>query len=476
MSRHIGSRDRNQLMFPISFDEMVPEDAEVRAIDAIVDKLDIHALGFTYSETKQTGRKPYDPVDMFKLYAYAYYNGTRSSRRIEKECHRNIELMWLIGSLTPDFKTIADFRKNNKDAIKEAFKRFSLICSELGLIGKEIVAVDGSKFRACNSRMAYHSKAKIEKKLEHHTKMADQYMKLLDTCDEDEAESAGITREELLAKIDRVNKRIVELSILKEEVIQNGTQYDTDPDSRMMKSNNHGADICHNVQIAVDDTNHFVVAVDVTSQPVGKEQLYNIASQAKSNLDVESLTVIADKGYYSAYQFAQCENDSIIPIVSKADRSFLAATEAYSKEAFQYDEARAGYICPEGHFFKPYRMRETCKNKGHIRYENKIACMNCGVKHLCTEGKVRTIADRPYEEYARIVDKRTQESKEMCRQRKQLVEHPWGTIKRAWGFSYFLTRGTDNVRTESLLHFLIYNLKRAINLVGTQELVGALKA
>ena len=200
-----------------------------------------------------------------------------------------------------------------------------------------------------------------------------------------------------------------------------------------------------------------------------------MALQAKSNMKVDALTVIADKGYYSAYQFAQCEEDGITPIVSKADRSFLAVTEAYSKEAFQYDEKRAGYICPEGHFLKPYRMSKTSKFAGHIRYGNKAACTDCKVRHLCTNAKTRTINDRPYEEYARMLDKRTRESKEMYQQRKQLVEHPWGTVKRSWGYSYFLTRRTENVRTESLLHFLVYNIKRAINIMGVQGLRDALQ-
>jgi len=368
VERYKKGNSKDQLsIVPMCLDDMLPEDAEVRALEVIIDKMDIRSMGFTYSQTKSTGRLPYDPVDMFKIYAYSYFNGIRSSRKIERECYRNIELMWLIGDIRPDFKTIADFRKDNKAQIKAAFQKFSMICSELGLIGKEIVAVDGSKFRASNSRLKYHSEKKINAKLKHHSEKAEQYMKLLDACDKEEGENPQLSREEIVAKIDKINERIVKLSVLKEEVMQNGTKYETDPDSRMMQVHNHGVDICHNVQIAVDDKNHMVVAVDVTSQPVDKEQLYNMASQAKDNLEVDTLTVIADKGYYSAYQFAQCEDDGITPIVSKADRSFWAATEAYSKEAFKYDDDRAGYICPEGHFLKPYRMRETIALAGKKR-------------------------------------------------------------------------------------------------------------
>jgi transposase len=473
MNRYKQGINRNQIgLEPMCLEYMVSPDAEVRALEVIIDKMDIQSLGFTYSETRHTGRKPYDPVDMFKLYAYSYFNGIRSSRKIERECHRNIELMWLINNLAPDFKTIADFRKNNKKAIKEAFKKFSLICCELGLIGKEIVAVDGSKFRASNSRLKYHSEKKIEEKIKHH---AEKYMKLLDACDSDEKPQPKLTREEIIEKIDKANNRILELSILKEEVKENGTLYETDPDSRMMKTNNNGCDICHNVQIAVDDKHHFVVAVDVTSQAVDKEQLHNISSQAKENLQVDEITTLADKGYYSALQFKKCEEDNITAIVSKANHSNASATEEFCKKIFKYDEEKDSYICPMGQVLSKFNARENSKYKYHDRYANILACRVCAVKDNCTRNKYRTICEQPLHKFAKEVDIRTSENKEMYNKRKQLVEHPFGTIKRAWGFSYFLTRGTENTRTESLLHFLVYNMKRAINQIGTARIAAELR-
>jgi transposase len=473
MERYKKSEDRNQLSIqPMCLDDMISENAEVRALEVIVDKMDIRSLGFTHSETKATGRMPYDPVDMFKLYVYSYFNGIRSSRKIERECYRNIELMWLIGNLRPDFKTIADFRKDNKAQIKAAFQRFSMICCELGLVGKEIVAVDGSKFRASNGRLAYHTEKKLDEKIKHHTKVAEQYMKLLDACDKEETEQPKLSKEQIAEKIDKINKRLGELSALREEVKQNGTKYDTDPDSRMMKTNNHGVDICHNVQIAVDDKNHLVVAVDVTSQAVDKEQLHNIASQAKDNLRIDEMTVIADKGYYSAKQFEKCAKDNIVPIVTNANHSFHAVSSGYEKGNFTFDEEKNGYICPHGALLLPSKQRanRSDKWKDYVSYSNPAACRNCPQKENCTLGKYRTIQDKPSEQYAREVDKRTKANLEMYRKRKQLVEHPWGTVKRAFGFSYFLTHGTENVRTESLLHFLVYNMKRAINSVGMMEL------
>ena len=480
MNRYKSGENRNQVnILPMCLDDMIAPDNEVRAIDAIVDKMDIQSMGFIYSETKETGRKPYSPVDMFKLYTYGYFNGIRSSRKIERECYRNIEVLWLINELKPDFKTIADFRKDNKKQIKQAFNKFSMICDELGLIGKEMVAIDGSKFRASNSRMAYHSENKLQKKIEHYNKTAEQYLLLLDSCDNEEKNSIGInlSRAEIEAKIEGINKRLSELEILKEYVKENGSIYITDPDSRMMKTNNNVVDICHNVQIAADDKNHLVVVVDVTSDPVDKEQFHNIALQAKEEMGVDTITAIADKGYYSAAEFAKCKEDNIIPIVSKADHSHMAATKEYGKSQFRYDEVNDGYICPQGNLLKAYNHRkENAKYPGNKRYQNFGACNECGVKDKCSNSeKGRTIQDRPFQRYADEVDMRTNEHLDMYKKRKQLVEHPFGTIKRAFGFSYFLTRRTESVRTESLLHFLVYNMKRAINIIGTKEIIEILQ-
>jgi transposase len=480
MKRYVSGENREQIsILPMCFDDMIPPDSEVRAIEAIVDNMDIQSMGFTYFETKETGRKPYNPSDMFKLYAYSYFNGIRSSRKIERECYRNIEVLWLLNELKPDFKTIADFRKNNKKQIKLAFNKFCMICDELGLIGKEMIAIDGSKFRASKSRMAYHSENKLQKKIEHFNKMSDQYLLLLDQCENEEKNNSGInlSREEVESKIEGINRRLAELEELKEKVKENGSIYLTDSDSRMMQANNNGVDICHNVQIAADDKSHLVVVVDVTSDPFDKKQFHNIALQAKEEMKVDTITAIADKGYYSASEFAKCKENGIIPIVSKADHSHMAATKEYGKSQFKYDEVNNGYICPQGHLLKAYNPRkENAKYSGHTRYQNYVACNSCIVKDKCSNSeKGRTIQDRPFQRFADEVDKRKSENPDMYIRRKQLVEHPFGTIKRAFGFSYFLTRGTESVRTESLLHFLAYNMKRVINIIGTEKLMEILQ-
>jgi transposase len=478
MSRYVEGENRNQInLEPLCLDEMIGEENAVRSIELIVESMKIMEMGFVYSEPKETGRKPYNPVDMFKLYAYSYFNGIRSSRKIERECHRNIEVMWLLGELKPDHKTIANFRKDNKVAIKAAFRRFTLICDELNLISKEIVGVDGSKFRASNGRMRYHSKGKISEKMKHYQESAEKYMNLLEQCDAGEKENqpSQHSRRELTEKLVKIHKRVEELERISEVVEAEGTIYLTDPDSRLMKTHNGGGDISHNVQIAVEAENHFIVAVDVTSDAVDYGQLHNIASQAKEELDVEELTAIADRGYYSGAEFKKCIDDGIQVIAPRADKGGSQA-KGYRKGYFEYDRESEAYICPQGQKLSQPKQRKA--NRKGDRYYNKSACANCPAKEHCSpKTPYRTIVRDEYDDYAEAVDRYTKEHSDIFAKRKELVEHPFGTVKRAFGFSYFLTRGTENVRAESLLHFLAYNMKRLINIMQTPlKLAEALRA
>jgi len=475
MNRYVEGEDRNQInLMPLCFEDMIREDNPVRAIETIVENMGILSLEFTYAETKETGRKPYSPEDMFKLYAYSYYNGIRSSRKIERECHRNIEVMWLMNGLRPDHKTIANFRKDNKKAIKAAFRRFTMICDELNLISKEIVAVDGSKFRACNGRMKYHSKGKIAEKLQHYSEAAEKYMNLLEQSDrnEDENPPSQYSRKELKEKLEKIQKRVSELETIQEKAEAEGTIYLTDPDARLMRTHNGGGDISHNVQTAVEEKNHFVVAVDVTSEAVDYGQLYNISSQAKEELGVDELIAIADKGYYSGEQFAKCKEANIQPIAPHPDKGG-AQERGYTKGYFQYDKETDAYRCPQGEMLgQPVQKRANRKGD---RYYNPSACANCPVKEKCIPTlPYRTIIRGAFEDYIEEVDAFTKANAKIFAKRKSLCEHPFGTVKRALGFTYFLTRGTENVRTESLLHFLAYNMKRLINIMGTEGLQVAL--
>ena len=478
MSRYVEGANRNQLSIePLCLDEMIGEENPVRAIEMIVDSMEILKLGFAYSEPKETGRKAYSPVDMFKLYAYSYFNGIRSSRKIERECYRNIEVMWLTGELKPDHKTIANFRKDNKKAIKAAFRRFTMICDELNLISKEIVAVDGSKFRASNGRMRYHSKGKIAEKMKHYQESAEKYMNLLERCDHAEKENQPnqYSRKELTEKLEKVYKRVAELERISEVVEAEGTIYLTDADSRLMRTHNGGGDISHNVQIAVEAENHFIVAADVTSDAVDYGQLHNIASQAKEELGVDELTAIADRGYYSGAEFKKCIDDGIQVIAPKPDRG-ETQSKGYTKNHFSYDKENDVYICPLGQKLTlPAKRRSKSNDKRY--YAKADICGNCPSKELCTpKSKYRNVTRFEYDDYADEVDAFTRENRELFSKRKELVEHPFGTVKRALGFTYFLTRGTENVRTESLLHFLAYNFRRLFNIMSEPKIEEAAMA
>lgn len=489
MSRYIEGENRNQLnILPISLDEMISEDNPVRVIDALVDSLDMGALNFKYALPKDIGRKPYDPKYMLKLYIYGYFNGIRSTRKLERECKRNIEVMWLLDNLKPDDKTISNFRKDNKKSIIKVFKQFSMLCDELGLYGKEIIAVDGSKFRANNSRRKNYTKNKVKKMLEHYEQTANKYIELLNENDNNEKESVIYTKNEIKAKLEEAKKRIEELTQMAEEIETNGEISITDPDAKHMSVSNNGTDIAHNVQIAVDSKNHLVVAVDVVSTPADQNQLHNMASKAveelgqKENDEIENeteyeekeiITVLADKGYYSGEELRKCKKDHIKTIVPKQKSGSRTGNEEYIKDNFIYDEDKDIYICPNGEILKNI-SKASSKDQN---YRNTEACNKCKYKDKCTTSKKgRVIKRGPYQETYDEVDKITIENKELYKQRQMIVEHPFGTIKRALGFTYFLTRGNENVKSESYMHFLTYNLIRVINIIGVKELIGVLKA
>ena len=302
MTRYVSSgTDRNQLsLLPMSLDEMISEDNAVRVIDMLVESLNLNALGFKYATTKETGRKPYNPSDLLKLYLYGYFNGIRTSRKLERECTRNIELMWLLKEIKPDYRTIADFRKDHITQLKDIFQQFSLLCSELGLLGKEIVGIDGSKFRANNARKKNVTKNKVAKMLAYFEQVADRYLELLAHSDEGEGDTAiVVSKEELQTKLARATKRIEELRQLKHQIEETGEVSLTDKEARLMSANNMGMEVAYNMQTAVDDKHHLIVAVDITNSPADQGQLYEMAAQAKQQLGVDTLTVLADKGYYN---------------------------------------------------------------------------------------------------------------------------------------------------------------------------------
>jgi len=488
MSKYIKGTDKNQLnMIPMALDEMISEDNPVRVIDALVDSLDMKSLEFKYANPKKYGRKPYDPKDLLKLYIYGYFNGIRTTRKLEKEANRNIEVMWLLNNLKPDDKTISNFRKdNNNKALTNVFKQFSMLCDELGLYGKEIIAVDGSKFRASNSRRKNMTKRKVKKVIEYYENKAKEYLELLDHTELENEKSSKIelSKTEINEKIKTIKTKIKEFTKMAEEIEENGELSITDPDSRHMGVSNNGTDIAHNVQTAVDAKHHLVVAVDVVSCPADQTQLHNITKKAidalelnednKISKDKEQITVLADKGYYSGVELLKCKQDNIKTIVPKQKGSTpKSGNKLYLKDNFIYDKNSDIYTCPQGQILSNV-SKATSKEKA---YRNSKVCSKCEFKNECTSAKRgKAIIRGPYQNIYDEVNKITAKNKELYRQRQMIVEHPFGTVKRTLGFSYFLTRGNTNVKAESFMHFFTYNLIRTINIIGVKELVEILKA
>lgn len=461
MGYRVGEVERNQYtILPFSFDELISEDNIVRVIDAYVDKLDMGELKFRYAQTRVAGNKPYNPKQMLKLYLYGYYNGIRSSRKLEKETTRNIEVMWFMEKLQPNFRTISDFRKNNIESMKKVFGAFSGLCDELGLIGKEIEAIDGSKFRANNSRRKNITKGKLEKQIGYYEKQAEEYMKVLDEEDKKEEnnnDKVKASKDEIKEKIEKAKKRIKELEEEKVDIEENGEKSLTDPDSRHMMSSNNGTDVSHNVQIAVDSKNDLVVTVDVTSSPADQGQLYTVASKTKKILGVKNITVIADKGYYTGEDLRRCARNRIKAIV---------ATPRNVNTEFRYDKIKDIYICKEGK-----ELHHT--GKKHAVYINSKECKKCPnrIKCIGETSKGKRITRNKNTEAMERANRRYNKNKTLYKRRQEIVEHVFGTVKRAFGYTYFLLRGNRKVKGESFMFFLSYNIKRVSNILGNKELL-----
>lgn len=467
MGRYVQGFDVNQISFmPISFDEMIEEDNAVRGINAIVDAMDCKKMCFTHSQTKKTGRPPYDPICMFKIYLYCYYNKIRSSRSIEKECKRNIELIWLTGGLIPDHKTIAEFRKNNKKAVEAAHKEFVRICNELKLIGKEVVAVDGTKIRANNSRKNNITISKVNKMIEHHNENIHEYLKQL--AQNDIAENTAAIKSKLKKAQDKKQECEALLAEMEEEGVREKSL--TDPDSHQMGASNKGTDIAYNVQNVVDSKEHIIVTTDVVTSPADQTQLYSMATKTAEELEIteeQPMTVLADKGYWRKDDLIECDNDKRINAVVSVPKE--KGNEGFRRSDFIYHKEKDEYICPAGNVLTRWEGKTPS-------YTNQKACRQCPYREKCTKSKRGRVIQRDtHEEIIESAVKRYKENYELYKTRQQLVEHPFGTIKRSLGFTYFLLRKLEKVKTENFLHVITYNLKRVLNIFSVPSLVDRLK-
>jgi len=475
--RYIEGTPREQkLLFPESIDEYIAADNPVRFVDAFVDNLDLAAAGFERTRVAGTGRPPYAPGDLLKLYIYGYLNRVRSSRKLEQECQRNVEVMWLLRKLKPDHKTIADFRKDNRGAFKAVFKAFCLLCRELGLFGGELVAIDGSKFKAVNNSQRNFTQTKVKKYLQKLEERIEGYLQELDEADVQHPIFEQLTPDQLQAKMEQLQAQQEKYQgYLNRMEEQGDSQLSlTDPESRSMPKSPK-APVAYNVQTAVDSKHHLIVAQDVTNEVLDRNQLSPMALQAKTTLDVDSCRVVADRGYSHGQELKTCLDAGLEPYVARPDPSANRKLGLYGKGQFSYDADHDIYRCPAGETLT-FRF-DTVEKGRHIRYYQTRVCGRCVLRAKCTRNKDgRRITRWIHEEVIEQTQQRVQAHPEIMEQRRQIVEHPFGTIKHWWDHNHFLTRGLEKVRAEFSLSALAYNITRVINILGVDVLIAFLKS
>ena len=470
---HRCGLDRSQtLLFPERLEDYIAPENPVRFLDAFVARLDLHTLGFAKAQCAETGRPPYDPAVLLKLYLYGYLHRIRTSRLLEAECHRNVEVIWLLGQLAPDFKTIADFRKDNLKPLQGVCRQFTVLCRKLELFGGELLAIDGSKFGAVNSREANFNAAKLKELIARADARLAEYFAQLDAADAVEPGVAVLTQAELTAKIAALQEKQDWHKELLAELDGEQKQISvTDADSRKMPGA-HGTVVGYNAQVAVDAKHKLMAAAEVTNEVTDLKQLGEVALAAKANLEFQQAEVLADKGYYNAAEVSRCAEAGITAYVPKADTSANSARGLYGKSRFVYDEKRDVYVCPAGAELT-YRFATYALGR-ELRYYRARGCKACALRKRCMRNKSnRTITREENEGLMEAMAARMQAQPEKFKLRKQLAEHPFGTIKRFFGYTYFLLKGLVKVRCEWSLMTLVYNLKRVLNLVSFQKLMAA---
>ena len=474
---HIPGSDRSQLLLlPEAIDNYVCADNPVRFIDAFVDTLDLKAAGFARVEAKATGRPGYAPGDLLKLYIYGYLNRIQSSRRLERETNRNIELMWLTGRLTPDFKTIADFRRDNGPAIRAACAQFLVLCRQFNLFTRAVVAIDGSKFKAVNNRDKNFTVAKVAKRIEQVEASIERYLTALDHADRQDNDVAEAKAARLKEKIEGLRRQMRSLKEMERQVeVAPDKQVSlTDPDARSMATSGKGTGIVgYNVQIAVDAEHHLIVAHEVTNIGTDRAQLASMGRKARDAIECEEVTVLADRGYYNGEEVLACEGTGVLPYVPKTRTSGNAKRGLFTVQDFIYDAENDRYTCPAGEFLTRGKVRSD-RRDDMDHYRNLTACLTCGLKPQCTPNKVKRQKRWAHEAVLDRMQARLDRMPEAMTIRRQTVEHPFGTLKAWMGSTHFLTKTLEKVKTEMSLQVLAYNMKRIINIFGVRPLIQAI--
>ncbi|MDQ6423662.1 IS1182 family transposase [Paenibacillus sp. LHD-117] len=462
----IEGEDRYQIhLLPNTLDDFVEEENSVRVIDAYVDSLTLEELGFQVYSGSKAGQKPYRREELLKLYLYCYMNGIRSSRKMETETKRNIELMWLIGKLQPDHGTLSAFMKSNQTAIKKLFKEFTLMLKGFGLIDGQLVAIDGTKLKADCSKKKHFNDNIISKKLEYIDEKIDSYLR--DFLTEDNR----LKKQEITEKLEVYQERMHELQVMKQELKETGENQlcVTDPDAKSMK-NNGKHEVCFNVQTAVDSKYKLIVDCDTVNDVNDQGQLSNMAKKTRQVFHGQKTTILADTGYYNFLEIIDVVDESTELLIKPQKGKKNKVESGFDKENFEYDAINDRYICPLGYEL-PFKWNGKQDGKEYRRYTCEAFGI-CGQKDLCTTAKGgRSVTRLKDEEVIERIAENTRSQSKLYKQRAAIVEHPFGTIKRHWGYTYFLTRGLASVGTETNLICLAYNLKRMIKIQGVKELI-----
>jgi transposase len=472
MMAHVSGQSRYQTtLFPEVLDEVVGVDDPVRVIDAFVEGLDLGELGFSKVAAEEMGRPPYAPGDLLKLYVYGYLNRVRSSRRLEAETHRNVHVMWLINRLRPSFKTIADFRKDHAGAIVGVCRAFIRFCREQSLFGAELLAIDGSKIAAVASRKQVITPRRIAKMNAAIDRKIAEYLTGMDAADREEpTAAAGGTN--VAAAVEALRVQRGQLQSQAEELAKRGLNQLvlTEREAKLMRTP-HGHAVAYNAQIAVDAEHKLIVAFELTNEGNDQQQLHPMAVQGKEAVGAEEVTVVADTGYSNGEHGALCEQEGITAIVPRAEIVNPHGEQYFSRDKFSYDPTSDSWYCPAGATLSLYKTSHTEKKKEYT----SAACGSCPLKPQCTKAARRVIVRDFYEDARQAMHRRAMADPVWMKHRREMAEHPFGTMKWLMAHPRFLVRGLRKAKAELALGVLSYNLKRVINILGVPALLEALE-
>ena len=479
MKRFVEGADRVQsTLLPECLDDWIDEENPVRAVDAFVDALNLKELGFDGVEPAATGRPAFHPSVLLKLYIYGYLNRVQSSRRLEREAGRNLEVLWLLGRPIPDHKTIADFRKDNGLALRKVCARFVDLCRQMGLLSVASVAIDGSKFKAVNNRDRNFTRGKVERRRVQLEESVARYLSQLDTADlQEPTDALAAKSKHLKEKLAKLDSEMQRLEAYEKQMLASPDQQIslTDPDSRSMATSGRGSGVVgYNVQVAVETENHLIITHEVTNSGSDRAQLANVGKAAKAVMQVDTLEAVADRGYFNSPEILICHEAGITVTLPKPMTSGAKSEGRFGKQDFVYLPDEDVYRCPAGERLK-YRMTTEEQGKTMRRYWT-TACPDCPLKAKCTTGPERRIPRWEHEHLLDAVQQRLDEDPQAMRRRRETVEHPFGTLKMRMGATHFLMKTLPKVASEMALHVLAYNLTRVMNIVGVKPLMAAIRA